>query len=90
VSTMPRKKKVPKKLKQEFIKAIKTREYLLDNGQSILLVKFPDGTGTVLMRVPSDKGVAKWDRVVRQKNYLKKIDPKADGSIEDKINKIVG
>ena len=29
---MPRKKKEPKKLKQEFIKAIEAREYLIDNG----------------------------------------------------------
>lgn len=86
---MPRKKREPKKLKQEFIKAIEAREYLIDNGQSVLLLKFPDGTGTVLLRTPSKKGNADWTRVVRQKNYLAKIDPKAEGTIEDKINKIM-
>jgi hypothetical protein len=87
---MPRRKREPKKLKQEFIKAIEAREFLIDNGQSVLLVKFPDGTGTVLLRSPTKKtGHAEWSRVVRQKNYLAKIDPKADGSIEEKITKIL-
>ena len=86
---MPRKKKEPKKLRQEFIKAIEAREYLIDNGQSVMLLKFPDGTGTVLLRTPSKKGNADWTRVVRQKNYLAKIDTKADGTIEEKILKIM-
>jgi len=86
---MPRKKREPKKLKQEFIKAIEAREYLIDNGQSVMLLKFPDGTGTVLLRQPSKKGDAEWNRVVRQKNYLAKIDPKAGGTIEEKILKIM-
>ena len=87
---MPRKKREPKKLKQEFIKAIQAREYLIDNGQSVMLLKFPDGTGTVLLRMPSKKGDAEWTRVVRQKNYLAKIDPKVDGTIEEKVQKIIG
>jgi len=87
---MPRRKREPKKLKQEFIKAIEAREYLIDNGQSVLLLKFPDGTGTVLLRSPSKKGNADWVRVVRQKNYLAKIDAKVDGTIEEKIGKIMG
>ena len=86
---MPRKKREPKKLKQEFIKAIQAREYLIDNGQSVLLLSFPDGTGTVLLRQPSKKGDADWVRVVRQKNYLAKIDAKAEGTIEEKIQKIM-
>ena len=86
---MPRKKKEPKKLRQEFIKASEAREYLIDNGQSVMLLKFPDGTGTVLLRTPSKKGNADWTRVVRQKNYLAKIDTKADGTIEEKILKIM-
>jgi hypothetical protein len=87
---MPRKKREPKKLKQEFIKAIEAREYIIDNGQSVMLIKFPDGTGTVLLRMPSKKGTADWTRVVRQKNYLAKIDAKAGGTIEEKIQKIIG
>ena len=54
-----------------------------------MLLKFPDGTGTVLLRTPSKKGNADWTRVVRQKNYLAKIDTKADGTIEEKILKIM-
>jgi hypothetical protein len=55
-----------------------------------MLIKFPDGTGTVLLRMPSKKGDAEWTRVVRQKNYLAKIDSKVDGTIEEKIQKIIG
>ena len=86
---MPRRKREPKKLKQEFIKAIEAREYIIDNGQSVMLIKFPDGTGTVLLRMPSKKGDADWLRVVRQKNYLAKIDKKVEGTIEEKIHKIM-
>jgi len=86
---MARRKREPKKLKQEFIKAIKAREYLLDNGQQVIVMRFPDGTGTVLMKVPSGKSYAEWKRVVRQKNYLKKIMPKAEGGIYDKIGAII-
>lgn len=86
---MPRRKREPKKLKQDFIKAIEAREYLIENGQSVMLLKFPDGTGTVLLRQPSKKADAEWTRVVRQKNYLAKIDPKAEGTIEEKIQKIL-
>jgi len=89
VFSMARRKREPKKLKQEFIKAIKAREYLLDNGQHVIVMRFPDGTGTVLMKVPSGKSYAEWKRVVRQKNYLKKIMPKAEGGIYDKIGAII-
>ena len=86
---MPRKKREPKPLKQEFIKAIKAREYLIDNGQSVVVIKFPDSTGTVLVRMPGEKGTAEWKRVVRIKNYLNKIAPEAKGSNAEKILKIM-
>jgi hypothetical protein len=86
---MPRRKREPKKLKQEFIKAIKAREYLLDNGQSVVVINFPDGTGTVLIRMPAKVGSAEWRRVVRQKNYLAKIAPEIKGPSEEKIKKIL-
>ncbi len=65
------------------------REYLIDNGQSVLVIKFPDNTGTVLVRMPGDKGAAEWTRVVRIKNYLNKIAPEAKGSNAERIIKIM-
>lgn len=86
---MPRKKRELKPLKQEFIKAIKAREYLIDNGQSVVVIKFPDNTGTVLVRMPGEKGAVEWKRVVRIKNYLSKIAPDAKGSNAEKVLKVM-
>ena len=69
------------------------KEFILNNGLHILVIKFPDGSGAVYKKIRyKGKASAEFVPVKRQKDYLKMLDIKfKDGaSTYEMIKQVMG